>query len=205
MKARIAALHIEAERTGIVSDILKSTVSRQAYLCFLHNLLPVYAALESDPTALSGFPALESVFGPPLFRAESIQADVFQISGGKDWQYPVVFDETRAYCAAIMAASKAKSTAFIGHIYVRYLGDLNGGVVLKKLVGTRLALSESALCFYEFPEIEDLVSFRHRFREAINTVSLSQQDIECAVQGAWDAFSWNIKISKAVKDQHALL
>lgn len=205
MKARTAALHTEAERTGVVSDILKSTVSRQAYLRFMRNLLPVYAALERDLSALSDFPALDVVFGRPLFRTESIQADLTQISGGKDWDDLVVFDETRAYCDAIILASEAKSAALIGHIYVRYLGDLNGGLILKKLVGTRLALSESALCFYEFPEIKDLVSFRHRFRAAFNNLTLSSQDIERAIQGAWDAFSWNIKISKAVKDKSALL
>ncbi len=43
---RTKALHVEAERTGIIRDLLRAEASRDGYILLLRNLLPAYRAME---------------------------------------------------------------------------------------------------------------------------------------------------------------
>ena len=43
---RTKTLHVEAERTGIIRDLLRGEASREGYILLLRNLLPAYLAME---------------------------------------------------------------------------------------------------------------------------------------------------------------
>jgi len=43
---RTKALHVEAERTGIIRDLLRGEATREGYVLLLRNLLPAYRAME---------------------------------------------------------------------------------------------------------------------------------------------------------------
>ena len=43
---RTKTLHVEAERTGIIRDLLRGEASREGYVLLLRNLLPAYQAME---------------------------------------------------------------------------------------------------------------------------------------------------------------
>ena len=43
---RTKTLHVEAERTGIIRDLLRGEASREGYALLLRNLLPAYQAME---------------------------------------------------------------------------------------------------------------------------------------------------------------
>ena len=67
-KSRTRSLHREAERSGILPDLLRSRAGREAYVLLLRNLLPVYEALEQELDRAG--PALSGFAEPDLCRAD---------------------------------------------------------------------------------------------------------------------------------------
>ena len=43
---RTKALHVEAERSGIIRELLRGSATRDGYILLLRNLLPAYQAME---------------------------------------------------------------------------------------------------------------------------------------------------------------
>ncbi len=84
LRERTAELHTQAERAGIVNDILRGTATRHGYALLLRNLLPAYEAMES------GLDRHRDTRGTALFarrevyRADALRADLAAIAGA-DW------------------------------------------------------------------------------------------------------------------------
>src|SRR5262245_32289167 len=81
LRERSAALHLTAERSGIVSDILKQKAGRDSYALLLRNILPAYEALEAGLRARAAEPVLSAFAHPALFRARSLQNDLTHLAG----------------------------------------------------------------------------------------------------------------------------
>jgi heme oxygenase len=103
------------------------------------------------------------------------------------------------YADRVAVACEAGGVLLPAHAYVRYLGDLNGGQVLKRLLSQSLGLDDASLSFYEFPEITDLKAFRLHFRAALDLVGCRSSDLDAIVAEARTAFLLNIAVSKEVK------
>ncbi len=137
---RTKALHAEAERSGIVVDILKGEASREDYVLFLRNLLPAYRALEEGLARHAGSPILGELANYRLDRAPAIAADLDALSG-PGWESRVpVLRSAQTYAAKINDATNGDGSRLIAHAYTRYLGDLNGGQILQRLLTKALDL-----------------------------------------------------------------
>ncbi len=53
---RTKTLHVEAERTGIIRDLLRGEASREGYILLLRNLLPAYREMEQGLERHRGSP-----------------------------------------------------------------------------------------------------------------------------------------------------
>ena len=84
-----------------------------------------------------------------------------------------------------------------GYAYVRYLGDLNGGQVLQRLVQRRFGLAPGQLRFYRFDEIEEPETFIARYRAALDAAVPAQAHAR-VVAAAQAGFEYNITLSQAV-------
>ena len=62
---RTKALHLEAERTGIIRDLLRAKASREGYILLLRNLLPAYQAMEHGLERHRGSPGLACALALP--------------------------------------------------------------------------------------------------------------------------------------------
>jgi heme oxygenase len=192
-------LHIQAERSGFVSDMLRGEASRSGYVLYLRSLWPVYERLELALERHRGTPALRGIAVSPVYRSSALAADLARLCGD-DWRARQPFlPAAQRYVDRIAAAAEGAGEALIGHAYVRYLGDLSGGQILKRLLARSLNLPADALSFYDFPEIEDIGAFKTAFREAIDRASGAIVNWKGVVEAAQDAFSINIEISEAVR------
>jgi len=104
-----------------------------------------------------------------------------------------------AYAAAISAASAGAGHRLIAHAYARYLGDLSGGQILKRLLARSLDLPAAALSFYEFPAIADLAAFKESYRAAIEQAGDVLDDFDGVVEEGALAFELNIELSVALQ------
>ena len=199
LRERTRQLHAIAERTGIVAEILHRRASLAGYALLLRNLLPVYQAMEQGLTEHRTSAVVGMLVRPELDRFGAIEADLRAIANLYSIGDLPRLPESFRYVAAIRQASRGTGVRLIAHAYARYLGDLSGGQILKKLLERSLDLTPEALTFYDFPAIADMAAFKSDYRAAIDRAGDELGDFELIVDEAARAFELNIELSVAVQ------
>lgn len=203
LRERTADLHTKAERSGIIADILHGRADRDGYVLMMRNLLPVYQALEQGLQRRIASPVVAPVARSELARANAIEADLAALAA--DWSTWPVLPEAGYYVDAIVRSAEGDGSRLIAHAYARYLGDLSGGQILKKLLARSLALPPDALSFYTFAAIGDLTQFKGDYRAAIDRAGDEVADLEAVVEEGARAFELNIALSTALQAAAARL
>jgi heme oxygenase len=203
-KVATAKLHTTAERSGIVNDMLKGRVNLYGYALFLRNLLPAYQEMERGFGRHALSPGVRLIAHPETYRARALEADLEALSGA-NWadQLPIL-PAASVYAARIAAIAEGDGARLIAHAYARYLGDLSGGQILKRLLAKFLGLDDRALNFYDFPAIADIAQFKADYREAIDRAASEIVDLQPIIDEASIAFQLNIDVSDAVRDAAGL-
>jgi heme oxygenase len=197
LRERTRDLHTQAERSGIIADILHGRAARDGYALMLRNLLPVYRQLEQQLARFAGSPLVGPIVRPELARTGAIAADLSSLS--VDISALPVLPATASYVQKIGQASRGDGGRLIAHAYVRYLGDLSGGQIVKGLLATLLNLPPEALSFYDFPAIADIAAFKSEFRAAIDRAGDESGDFDAIVEEGTLAFELNIELSVALQ------
>lgn len=196
---RTKALHVEAERTGVINELLRGEARRDDYILFLRNLLPAYRELESGLEQHGNSPAMRGLAIYKLDRGPAIQSDLEALCG-KGWADKVpLLPAGENYARKVADAATEGGDRLIAHAYARYLGDLSGGLILQRLLIRSLELSPSELNFYDFPQYEDLSLLKKEYREALDLAGASAKDPEAVIEEGALAFSLNIDLSMAVQ------
>lgn len=192
-------LHTEAERTGVIRDMLRGEASRDGYAMLLRNLVPAYRALEDGLARHRDTPGLAELAHYKLDRAPAIEADLAALAG-PDWATEVaLLPEGEAYVARIADAAQGDGSLLIAHAYTRYLGDLSGGQILQRLLGKSLALTPAQLSFYDFPRFSDLAILKTDYRNALDRAGALTIDPGAVIAEGNIAFTLNIALSCAIK------
>ncbi len=190
--------HTEAERSGIIRDMLRGEASREGYILLQRNLLPAYQALEAGLETHRDNPLLATLAAYRLDRASALKADLEALCGGDFSQVPVL-PEGAAYAQRIEDAAKGDGALLIAHAYTRYLGDLSGGQILKKLLAKKPGLTPNELTFYDFPAYADLAALKSDYRNALDDAGKRATDPQAIVAEGSVAFQLNTDISWAVQ------
>lgn len=198
---RTKALHTEAERSGIVVDILKGEASREDYILFLRNLLPAYRELEAGLERHAGSSVLGELASYRLDRAPAIEADLEALNGPGWASRVALLPAAQAYSAKIADAASGDGSRLIAHAYTRYLGDLNGGQILSRLIVKALDLKPSELSFYDFTKFVDPEALKTDYRLAIDRAGDSVSDLPAVIEEGALAFSLNIALAEAVQQE----
>ena len=196
---RTKALHVEAERTGIIRDLLRGEATREGYVLLLRNLLPAYRAMEQGLVRHRGSPALDRLIDFRFDRAPALEADLEALCGQRWSQGIPVLAEGERYASRIDKAAEGDGTRLIAHAYTRYLGDLSGGQILQRLLARSLDLQPSELLFYDFSRFPDLEALKADYRQALDSAGALAADPQMVIEEGAIAFSLNIDLSCAVK------
>lgn len=192
-------LHAEAERSGIMATLLRGSIDRDGYAALLRNLHPLYAALERGLEAGGDGAALAPLRLPGLWRTAAL-ADDLALLAGRDWaqQLPLL-PATHEYVQRLHGLADSGSPALAAHAYVRYLGDLNGGRVLRRLVAGGLGLQgEDGLRFYAFGDPATVLSLRTTLRAALAALPLAPEAHRLLEAEARWSFGQHIRLFEAL-------
>lgn len=196
---RTKTLHVEAERTGVIRDLLRGEASREGYILLLRNLLPAYREMEQGLERHRSSSVLAKLTDFRLDRATAIESDLIALCG-KDWKRDIpLLDAGQAYALRIAKALEGDGDRLIAHAYTRYLGDLSGGQILQRLLERSLKLRTSELSFYDFPRFADLTALKTDYRTALDQAGALVPDQQAVVEEGAIAFSLNIDLSCAVQ------
>ena len=156
-------LHTVAERAGLMPMLLRGELPLPRYVALLHQLAALYTALEAG-LQRAGAPVVDAA----LARSAALRADLAHLApaGGAALVAP-----TTAYVLHLQALPGVLLAA---HAYVRYLGDLAGGQVLRRIVGRAYGLEVDGLRFYDFGS--DAAALGQGLRAALDAVPAEHHD-----------------------------
>ncbi len=200
LQDRTSELHRKAERTGAIAHILRGKAGIETYGLYLRNLLPAYEQLEVSLTQRANEIPFKGIAVPALRRSMSIAADLREMYGVSWRDRLPVLPASATYASRIADAAVGDGSRLLAHAYVRYLGDLNGGQILKRVLAKSLGLSSAALTFYDFDDIVELESFRTSYRSAIGGAALAFDEQDRILEEACTAFRHNIELSVEVQE-----
>jgi heme oxygenase len=196
---RTKALHAEAERTGIIRNLLRGEASRAGYVLLLRNLLPGYRAMEHGLERHHSSPCIGLLSRYRLGRARAIESDLVALCGERWIEDVPLLAAGDIYARRIAHAAEGDGMRLIAHAYTRYLGDLSGGQILQRLLARSLELRPQELTFYDFPHFPDLDVLKTDYRKALDQAGALAADPQAVVEEGAIAFSMNIDLSCAVE------
>jgi heme oxygenase len=134
-------LHHEAETTKFAKQLLSGKISKADYRNYLYNLLAVYDPIEWYAGRLGMFANM-----PGLPRLRAIHADFKELD---EAQYYYLTPATIEYVHYLhtLGNDPERQHLIKAHLYCRHMGDLNGGLIIKKQVA-----HVSKGMFYEFDD-----------------------------------------------------
>ena len=182
-------LHGVAERSGMMPSLLRGQLSRRDYTLLLRNLQLIYAALERG---LGHASAPVGVDFTPLYRAAALAKDLAFLPSEPGFE---PCEATQRYVARLEQLAASDPRLLIAHAYVRYLGDLHGGQLLRRCVARVLQVEDGqGLDFYDFGSAERVAQLIHGFRVALNGLALEASEAEAMAQEARLGFALHIDI-----------
>jgi heme oxygenase len=195
------ALHTEAERSGVMAALLRGQASRDAYVRLLASLHAIYDALETSLERHRTHAVLGPLYEPSFARRAALEADL-AVAVGPDWSAHVpVPPLAQAYAAHLVTLAEAAPERLIAHAWLRYLGDLNGGQILARLVRAADALADIPTRFYEFPALSDPRGAAATWKSRLDALALDDATRHALVAEAVQGFERHIALFRAIADQ----
>ena len=119
---------------------------------------------------------------------------------GPEWQEVPMSDATKAYVNRIHEVSKIDPALLIAHHYTRYLGDLSGGQILRKMATKAMDLPSTGegVKFYVFENIPNAKSFKNIYRSCLDELCISKAKSDAIVREANNVFQLNIHLFQEI-------
>lgn len=168
-----AAHHRHAEASPLISRFLRREVKLHEYKGMQARLYPVYQTMEAQLLQHREHPLVRPFIMPELWRTAPLATDLAFLYG-PDWAGHIEPTAvTRVYLERIRWVGDNEPGMLLAHVYTRYLGDLSGGQVLKRIVREALAFQgNQGTQFYEFDQIDDVKVFKETFRRRMDDLRL---------------------------------
>lgn len=147
---------------------------------------------------------IKPIYFPELNRTESLKEDL-TFYYGDDWIDNLQPSEaTQIYINRITQLSEKRPDLIVAHAYTRYLGDLSGGQILKKIAQRAMNLqSTKGLSFYEFRNIHDELQFKQNYKNALDSLPVTEDISIQIVAEANVAFNLNMKLFQELETSFA--
>ncbi|NEP60383.1 MAG: heme oxygenase (biliverdin-producing) [Symploca sp. SIO2G7] len=189
--------HTAAENMGFIKCFLKGTVEKTSYRKLVSNLYFVYSTMEEEMEKHfeQEHPIVSKIYFKQLNRANSLEQDLSYYYG-TNWKNQISpSPATQDYVRHIKQVSASEPELLIAHSYTRYIGDLSGGQILKKIAQKAMNLSEEGgTAFYNFPDISDEKAFKANYRQVLNELSIDDATEDRIVKEANHTFGMNMRL-----------
>jgi heme oxygenase len=194
LKDATRELHRDAENAGGMSALLRGHVDRAQYCLLLRNLHALYEALEAALDRHAALALVAPVRVPGLYRTAALAADLRALHGAGWIELPVAA-AMRSYVARLEEIARTQPPLLAAHAYVRYMGDLSGGQILRDVVRRALDLQDGAgMAFYTFAGGEDGRVIKERYRAALDALPVDDALAQEIVVEARDAFARHVEL-----------
>ncbi len=179
--------------------LLRGRVTRGEYCALLRNLHALYVTLEAALVRHAADPATALISLPGLARNEALADDLEWLHGAL-WEQEIPLQPAMVhYVERLDDVARNEPRALLAHAYVRYLGDLSGGQIVRRVIASALALTEdSGLAFYRFAEESEVLA--SRLRSAFDSIVMTPKEQARLVDEARLAFRYHIELFEQLGD-----
>ena len=160
-----AAAHGNAERQEFAREMMSGNMSEAKYKTYLWNMWLVYDILEDVALSMGCFgpqdPSMPDDDLPldGLIQADDIMAD-FKELGGDPENPPTTVQAVKDYRSHIITNCQHDKDKLFAHIYVRHMGDLSGGQMIKDKVPGSGKMYQFAEMNHSVEEMKELIRRR---------------------------------------------
>ncbi|KAM7332887.1 hypothetical protein ACRRTK_009595 [Alexandromys fortis] len=197
LKEATKEVHTQAENVEFMRNFQKGQVTREGFKLVMASLYHIYAALEEEIERNKQNPVYAPLYFPEeLHRKAALEQDM-AFWYGPHWQETIPYTPaTQHYVRHLHEVGHTHPELLVAHTYTRYLGDLSGGQVLKKIAQKSLALpgSGEGLAFFTFPNIDNATRFKQLYRARMNTLEMTPEVKHRVTEEAKTAFLLNIEL-----------
>ncbi len=197
LRTQTKALHTQAERTGVMGQLLRGRATLAAYAALLVALQELYVALEDGLAVHANDAVLGPLMVPGFARAAALSADLHALHA-LGVAIPPAAAEARSYAAHVRELTHTDPPRLLAHAWLRYLGDLNGGQIIGRLVRESLGLPVGATQFYEFPALADLMAAARAWRIALDDAPFDAATHDAIIEEACDGFRRHIQLFESL-------
>jgi heme oxygenase len=182
--------HQQAESEGFVSRLMAGGLDVAAYADLAAQQLVIYTALEEASSAVREDARGASLVFDELTRVPAIERDLTHLYGAS-WATEIrILPATTSYAARLREVG-GSLPHYAAHAYTRYLGDLSGGQIIQRMMQRHYGMGAAGLEFYDFPEIPKAKPFKDLYRERLDGLALTPDEVDLAVAEAQEAFRLN--------------
>lgn len=159
------AAHQNAERQEFARKMMSGEISHEEYKTYLWNMYMLYDILEDVALSMGCFgpqdPSMPDDDLPldGLTQADDILAD-FEELGGDPENPPALVPATEEYRSHIVKNCQHDTDKLMAHIYVRHMGDLSGGQMIKDRVPGSGRMYQFAEMNHSVEEMKELIRRR---------------------------------------------
>ncbi len=192
--------HSMAEGADFIKCFLQGVVDKPSYRKLAANFYFIYTALEAELTHHKDNAVLKGLYTPELWRKNSLEQDLAYYYGA-DWHSQAEPSEAcKKYVSHIQKISNNSPELLAAHAYTRYMGDLSGGQILKKIAKQAMNLKDGdGTAFYEFETIKNHGEFKKTYRATLDTLPVDDATQDKIVDEANYAFHLNMEMFQELK------
>uniref|UniRef100_A0A1A8CR97 heme oxygenase (biliverdin-producing) n=1 Tax=Nothobranchius kadleci TaxID=1051664 RepID=A0A1A8CR97_NOTKA len=196
-------VHEKAENTQFVKDFLRGRIRKELFKLGHVALYYTYTAMEEEIERNKDHPHFAPLYFPAeLHRHEALARDL-EYFYGPEWKGQVSCSQaTQRYVDRIHQVGQEDPVLLVAHAYTRYMGDLSGGQVLKKVAQRALKLPPTGegVAFYQFDGIHSAKAFKQLYRSRMNELDLDKETKRRLVEEAVKAFYFNMEVFEELEE-----
>lgn len=196
LRAGTRRAHRLVESMAFVRLFLRGVVEPASYRQLLLDLHCIYGHLEENLRLNADHPLVAPLILPALWRQPALTRDLAFFASTSP---TAPSRAARRYGARLDWLGAQRPELLVAHSYTRYLGDLSGGQILRRVAARALQLDdEQGLAFYDFPQIANVELFKQEYRARLDCLPLGGELAEELVTEAVTAFTLNGEVFSAL-------
>lgn len=195
------AEHDHAEHSPFVTALVAGELPVLAYADLAAQHHAIYSALEAAGESLRLAGQDGALVRPELLRGAALERDLAHLVGPA-WRETVRLHPATLRYATRLAQSSTDIARYAAHAYTRYLGDLSGGQIIKRMLERHHGLGPEGVEFYTFTAIAKIKPFKDAYRATLDALPLDEASRARAVAEAGAAFRLNSELFADLAEAH---
>lgn len=206
LREQTADLHRAAEQRPFMMAFFQGRLPHDAYFDWLGRQRHIYATLERELEAIPDGVAGHGVVPPLLHRTARIEADLDHLTDRRWRERDDLTPATAAYVDRI-ERSASFPPGLVAHAWLRYLGNVGGRDVLRRLVTALIGAGPDGrgLAFTDYTGVGEQVGpFFSDFHARLDALPLDGDDKACVVEEGRAGFELNIALTDELARDHGV-